>query len=131
MATPADVLTPEDLEYTGLPEDRLVALIEDAFSLADMISGYRLSSPTFARIPQLRAILRRAIDYYAEMIRKDPSYMVAGPMSVSYARPTLTSGFFSADQQAMLASLGAEPRRVYSLSMGLACSPGARPNGWG
>lgn len=130
MAAPADILTPEDLVYTELPEERLVALIEDAFNTADMISGYRLSLPGFARVPQLKAILRRAIEYYAETIKKEPSYMVAGPMAVSYTRPALANGFFSAVQEAQIRALVYGPRKTSSLRMGLACSPGARPYAW-
>ena len=131
MADPADVLTPEDLAFTGLPCDRLLALIEDAFNLADMISGYRLSQPGFSKVPQLRAILRGAIGYYAEALKKDPSYMAAGPMTVSYAQPSLTVGLFPPSVEAQIRALAAGPRKVTSLSMGLACSPGARPPvGW-
>lgn len=130
MAQAADILTPADMAHTGLPDDRLVALIEDAFALADMHAGYRLSLCGFERVAQLRAILRAAIDFHSAAAKEDPTYMVAGPMSVSYQRPKLTAAFFTPDQLADIRSLVGGPRRASTLSMGLACSPGMRPGGW-
>ncbi len=129
MAQAADILTPADLAFTKLPEEQLVALIEDAFAIADMVSGYRLSGCGFARIPQLRAILRNAIGYYAATMKGDPTYMAAGPMTVAYQKPKMTASFFAADQLAAIRELVGGPRKAASLSMGLACSPGAR-FGW-
>lgn len=123
MAVPEDILTAADLTYTGLPVDRLAAIIQDAFATADAVTGYRLSLPTFDRIPQLRAVMRRAIEYYAEAVKRDPTNVTAGPMSVSYAQVRMASTFYTADQVAELRALTTPPRvMARSIRMGLPCS---------
>lgn len=124
MAVQAEVLTLSDFSASsGVTQ----AHIDDAFALADFISGYQISKPTFTRIPQLRAILRLAIEYYAEGSSPQPTSMSAGPMSVGFARRAPSSVFFSTAQEAWIKGLvgttAPQASGMYSLPMSTSLRP--------